>query len=215
MLSIVELDVHLFGGLKMKLARLLATASMGLMLAAGSQAFAQSEPFLGQLMPMANTYCPRFWTEANGQLLAISTNSALFSLFGTTYGGDGRTTFALPDLRGRVAMHTGQGPGQPSWEMGQTTGQPTVTLTASNLPRHTHPFYASAQTADSPNPAGNALATFASGTNVYVSGGPAPNQALSAATVGSAGQNLPVSEYQPTLVIRYCVALNGVFPSRN
>ena len=109
---------------------------------------AQPEPFLGQLMLVGFTFCPRGWANANGQLLEISTNTALFSLLGTTYGGNGRTTFGLPDLRGRVPVHVGTGPGLSAYRQGQRSGQETVTLTAAEMPAHRHTVNASNQIAN-------------------------------------------------------------------
>jgi microcystin-dependent protein len=176
--------------------------------------FAQaSDPYLGQVMAVGFTFCPRGWTEADGQIMSIQQNSALFSLYGTTYGGNGTTTFALPDLRGRVAIHTGTGPGLPPVIQGQVMGTPTTTLTIGNLPAHTHSMNASAAANSSSDPSGNLLSTFASGQHIY-----APNPAgkvMSSQSIGTTGSNIPFDQYQPSLVLRYCVALQGVFPSRN
>ena len=113
------------------------------------------EPFIGEISMVAFTFAPRGWAFCDGQLLAISQNTALFSLIGTTYGGDGRTTFALPDLRGRVPLHMGNGPGLTSRPEGQKGGSETVTLTVSQMPAHNHQANASSTTSDKPGPINN------------------------------------------------------------
>ena len=125
-------------------------------------AHAQSDPLIGQLMLVGFNFCPRGWADANGQLLAISSNTALFSLLGTTYGGDGRTTFALPDLRGRSAVHVGNGPGLPSVSQGQRGGSTSFSIATNNMPSHSHAATATAHgveaAANQTDPAGHALA---------------------------------------------------------
>ena len=190
--------------------------SWGLFGATG-QARAQADPLLGQLMAVGFNFCPRGWADANGQLLPISSNSALFSLYGTIYGGDGRTTFALPDLRGRSAIHEGNGPGLPPVVQGERGGQTSFTLNLSTMPNHTHAavatLHASEDAANQAAPEGNTLAS----AQTYVAG--APQVALNAAsvttTVQPVGGQLPVEKRSPYLTVRWCVALQGVFPSRN
>jgi len=186
-------------------------------LLAASPALAGADPFLGEIMLVGYTFCPRDWAEANGQLVSIAANTALFSLYGCTYGGDCRSTFALPDLRGRVAMHVNSGGNPPSPlppnVLGEIGGSPSTTLTISQLPAHTHQLYGTASAPSQPSPGNGMLGTFPAGQNIYASG-PA-NAAMSAAAIGSTGNNLPVSLYQPYLVLRYCVAMAGIFPSRN
>lgn len=180
--------------------------------AAPDQAQAGADPFIGEIMLVGYTFCPRGWTEANGQLLPISQNTALFSLYGTTYGGDGRTTFALPDLRGRVPMHLGQGPGLSNRALGQGGGSETNTLTVNQMPPHSHSLNALSTAGNNSNPAGRLLADDGS-DRIYSTG--TPDVSLSAAAVGSAGGGQAVNNMQPFLVMRYCVALQGVYPSRN
>lgn len=190
--------------------------SWGLFGATG-QARAQAEPFMGQLMAVGFNFCPRGWTDANGQLLPISSNSALFSLYGTIYGGDGRTTFALPDLRGRSAIHEGNGPGLPPVVQGERGGATSFTLTQSTMPIHSHnavsTLRASEDAANQAAPEGNTLAS----AQTYVAS--APQVALNTASVTTdvqpSGSNLPVEKRSPYLALRWCVALQGVFPSRN
>ncbi|HTT97594.1 MAG TPA: tail fiber protein [Rhizomicrobium sp.] len=172
-----------------------------------------TDPYLGQLMVVGFTFCPRGWTEANGQILSIASNTALFSLYGTTYGGNGQTTFALPDLRGRVAMHVGAGLGLPNADQGEVLGTPTTTLTVANLPAHNHSLNASGAAPSSNDPSGNLLGTFTPTQHVYDPG--APNKVMAPTAIGMTGQNIPFDQHQPSLVLRYCVALQGVFPSRN
>jgi microcystin-dependent protein len=167
-----------------------------------------SEPFLGQIKIVAFNFAPRGWALANGQLLPINQNQALFSLLGTTYGGNGQTTFALPDLQGRMPMHAGAG-----FTLGASAGEETHTLTASEIPGHTHAI--GAQTgAATPGLGPTVGNTFASSpTQPYRSGG-AP-VALADASIGPAGGSQPHDNRQPFLVLNFIVALQGIFPSRN
>lgn len=184
-----------------------------------TKATAGAEPFLGEIMLVGYSFCPRGWADAAGQLLAISQYSALFSLYGTTYGGDGRTTFGLPDLRGRAPVSVGQGPGLSNRVLGQKIGSETNTLTTNNMPAHNHgvavTIEGNSAPGTSPSPAGGvpALSTNAS---IY---GPSPNTAMNSGmasvTQNTVGGGQAVNNMQPTLVLRYCVALQGLFPSRN
>lgn len=179
---------------------------------AATPANAQSEPFIGQIMMVGYTFCPRGWADANGQLLAISSNTALFSLYGTTFGGDGRTTFALPDLRGRVPINLGQGAGLSSRQLGQSGGSETNTLTANQLPPHSHSLNGTTAGANAVDPSGNTLANTGR-NNTYNTG--APNAQMNAGSIGSAGGGQAVNNMPPFLTVRYCVALQGIFPSRS
>ncbi|ARE39178.1 Microcystin dependent protein [Rhodovulum sp. P5] len=192
-------------------AALLACAALLAPLAA-TPAKAGAEPFIGEIMMVGYTFCPRSWAEANGQLLPISEYSALFSLYGTTYGGDGRTTFALPDLRGRVPMHVGSGPGLSPFQLGQKGGSEANTLTANQMPPHTHSLNATTADGGSGDPTGNLMAGTGR-TEIYAAG--SPNAQMSRAAVGSAGGGQAVNNMQPFQVLRFCVALQGIFPSRN
>lgn len=182
-----------------------------------SQASAQGggNQFLGQLMQVGYTFCPRDWTEANGQLLAISSNSALFSLYGTTYGGDGRTTFALPDLRGRAPIHTGQGPGLANYALGSKAGRESFSLTNANqLPSHNHNVQATDAPADLKGPGLKFLAKVPSTDESIYHNGP-PNKLMDPLMITNTGSSAPVSKRSPYLTMRWCVALTGIFPSRN
>lgn len=172
---------------------------------------AQAEPLLGQLMWTAATFCPRGWAEANGQLLPISSNTALFSLLGTTYGGDGRVTFALPDLRGRVALHAGAGPGLGDYPQGSRGGSEAVTLTAEQMPTHNHALNASADVSDK-NAAGSILGS--PKQRIY----DAPVNAsttLASSAVADAGGGQSHENRSPFLTVRACIAITGIYPSRD
>jgi microcystin-dependent protein len=199
----------------MRRAAVLAAATFAATLAGAPAAFAQaSDMYLGQMMLVPYNFCPRGWTEASGQIMNISSNSALFSLLGTTYGGNGQTTFALPDLRGRVPVHVGQGSGLPNVDLGQVWGTPTTTLNISNLPQHNHSLNASAGAPNTGDPTGASLATFTGGASVYDNAG-APTKPLKFNSIGMTGSNIPFDQYQPSLGMRWCIALSGIFPARN
>jgi microcystin-dependent protein len=169
-----------------------------------------SDPFIGELRLFGFTFAPRGWALCNGQILSIAQNTALFSLLGTTYGGNGQTTFALPDLRGRVPIHFGQGPGLSNYAQGEVAGVESVTLNTTQLPAHTHQV-AAASTATSKSPSG-ALPAFTSGGSSY---GTTPDLAMLPGMVGPSGNNLPHENRQPYLALNWCIALQGIFPSRN
>jgi microcystin-dependent protein len=168
-----------------------------------------TEPFLSEIRIMSFDFPPKGWAFCNGQLLPIMQNQALFSLLGVTYGGDGQTTFALPDLQGRVAIHFGSG-----HNLGERAGQNAVTLTTAQLPTHTHVLNASTQLANSPSPTapqGNVFAV-TSGNQIY---GPPNNLApFDPTTVTNVGGSQPHENRQPYLALRFCIALQGVFPSQ-
>lgn len=171
------------------------------------------EPYIGQVCLFGFNYAPKGWAQCNGQLLSIAQNSALFSLLGTTYGGDGRTTFALPDLRGRVAINQGQGPGLSNYAIGQAAGTETVTLNTNQIPAHNHTaqLHASNAAVNQEEPSGHLLAE----TAVYTDG--TANQVMNqaAVTIGATGGNQAHENRQPYLVLNYCIALQGVFPPRS
>ena len=182
------------------------------------------DPFIGEIIMFGGNFAPRGWALCNGQLLSISQNSALFSILGTTYGGDGRTTFGLPDLRGRVSMHPGTGPGLSPRSLGQKGGAETETLTTSNMPSHTHPATA-ASTAhaynapgDSSVAQGNFWAESTEGDQVFHSAANA-NMNTGAVTttvnVDPAGGGAAFNIEQPFTCVKYIIALVGVYPSRN
>ena len=176
-----------------------------------------NEPFLGQLMTFAGNFCPRGWTAANGALLPISSNSALFSVLGTEFGGDGTTTFALPDLRGRVVIGTGRGPGLSLRQIGATGGMEYVTLVEQEIPSHTHA--AALRGADQPatedNPTNAYLADFPDEQSIYGTGPANVNMGAGSVVVGNAGGSQPHPNMQPFQAITVCIALQGIFPSRS
>jgi microcystin-dependent protein len=171
-----------------------------------------SEPFVGEIRMFGFNFAPQGWAQCNGQLLPIDQNTALFSLLGTTYGGDGRTTFALPDLRSRVPVGQGQGPGLSSYAEGQAGGAETVTLVAAQMPGHTHPVKASSGPANSDQPGGRALARSAS--HIYTAK-PDTSTVMNADMLGDAGNSQPHDNIQPYLAVNFCIATAGIFPSRS
>ena len=186
--------------------------SATLVMVPAREAAAQSEPFVGEIMWVGYTFCPRGWAEADGQLIPIAQNTALFSLLGTTFGGDGRATFALPDLRGRVSVHTGDGPGLSSYTLGQKGGEEQVTLTSDEMPAHNHTINASAAAVDT-NAAGSILGS-PKNKNIY----DAPVMAsttLANSAMSDAGGDQPHENRPPYLTLRACIALQGIYPSRN
>lgn len=168
-----------------------------------------SEPFFGEIRMCAFNFPPKGWATCDGQLLAISQNQALFSLLGTTYGGNGQTTFGLPDMRGRSPIHFGS-----ANPLGQSAGAESVALAQSQLPTHAHGVRASSDLAATTNPAGGLMgAKGRGGADVYA---PATNLTpLAPAAVGTAGGGQAHDNMQPSLVVSFVIALQGIFPSRN
>jgi microcystin-dependent protein len=166
------------------------------------------EPILGTIILFAGNFAPKDWLFCDGSILAIAQNTALFSILGTTYGGNGVTTFALPDLRGRVPMQQGSGPGLTTRSLGEQVGTEYVTLLQSNLPAHTHNLLVSSKTANDDIPEGQALA---SGQFYDPS---APSVPLHQASISVAGGNQPVNNMQPSLALNYIIATVGIYPSR-
>lgn len=156
-------------------------------------------PILGAIVMFGFNFPPRGWAECSGQLLSISSNSALFALLGTIYGGDGRVTFALPDLRGRFAMHYGSGPGLSPRNLGERSGSESSTLGSTNLPAHTH-------AADE---------VLVRGIGTPQSTGLTNGQKTGAASTGSTGNGQPFNNMPPFQAVNFCIALQGIFPSRN
>ncbi len=170
-----------------------------------------AEPFIGEIRMFAGTFAPRGWAFCDGQLLSISQNDALFSLFGTFYGGDGRTTFGLPDARGRVTLHEGTGPGLSNRKLGQKLGVETVTVTENQLPVHSHVFQASTD-AGTANAAVNRVTANSPNVDLYIEDTPAV--AMSSAAITAVGGRSSHTNVQPFLGINCIVALFGVFPPR-
>lgn len=172
-----------------------------------------SEPFLGEIKMFAGNYAPRGYALCDGQLLAISQNDALFSLFGTTYGGDGRTTFGLPGLRGRIPIHQGSGPGLSNRRLGSKGGAENVTLLEAQLPSHNHQLQGATTGALGVDPAG-ALPGSTSG-DLYNESDPPNIDFAPAAVLATTGGTTQHTNLMPTLCINYIVALVGIYPSRN
>jgi microcystin-dependent protein len=171
------------------------------------------DPYLGEIRMFGGNFAPLGWAFCNGQLLPIAQYDALFSLLGTTYGGDGQTTFGLPDLRGRAPMHAGQGPGLTNHPLGEASGSETVTLTATTMAAHTHVPVASSSPGTSSHPTNSVWAASSTGDKQYSTG--TANTTMNPATVGAAGGSQPHENRQPLLAINFIIALEGIYPPRN
>lgn len=201
----------------LKASTIVATATIATM---GVSSPAQAQTYyIGEIIQVGFNFCPRGTFNAHGQLLAISSYTALFSLYGTTYGGDGRTTFGLPDLRGRASFAFGQQPGLSNYAIGQKSGVEGVTLNVNQIPSHNHAatLRGESQTvADTLNPTGNTLAR--ANTNIYSNNSPpSASSALNAGSiaVGNTGGNLQHENRMPSLATNFCVVEAGIYPSRN
>ena len=173
-----------------------------------------SEPFVGEIRMFAGNFAPRGWAFCDGQLLAVSQNDALFSLLGTIYGGDGRTTFGLPDLRGRIPIHAGTGPGLSPRRLGAKGGAENVRLTTNQLPSHNHALQAVAAAGNTANPANAHLAN-AAGGNPFLNPATTTKTNMSSSVVGNTGGGQSHTNLMPTLCVHFIIALFGIFPSRN
>lgn len=171
------------------------------------------DPLLGEVKLFAGNFPPRGWAFCDGQLLPISQNSALFSILGTIYGGDGRSTFALPDLRGRAPIGPRQGPGLTPYREGQKGGQEYVTLTTNQIPSHSHSLRATTTVGTSNDPTSKVLGNTDLFDNEYAS--VSPNTSMSSSAIGNTGGGQSHENRQPFLAINYIIALQGVFPSRS
>ena len=172
-----------------------------------------ADPFVAEIRIFPFNFAPKGWAFCDGQLLPISQNTALFSLLGTTYGGDGKSTFALPNMQGNAPMHPGQGPGLSLHDLGETGGSETVTLLESEIPAHAHTLKANINVAETPDPGANSLAR-GSSVNAYQT---TTNQNLvpmSGQSLAPAGGDQPHNNMQPYLTFNFCIALQGVFPPR-
>jgi microcystin-dependent protein len=192
--------------------QLLATAALVAPLVAGGPALAQSEPFIGQIGVFGFNFCPRGWAPADGRMMKIADNQALYSLLGTMYGGDGRTTFALPDLRGRVPVGLGVADGQTPKKQGEAGGAESVTLDVAQMPAHTHEMRAASRAANTASATGKVLARNRR-VNVYSTS--KPDVAMAGDTIGETGSGAPVPVRDPYLVMNWCVAVWGIYPSRS
>lgn len=181
------------------------------------------EGYLATITPWAANFAPMGWMSCSGQLLSIAQYTALYSLIGTTYGGDGQTTFALPDLQGRVAIGAGQGPGLPDFELGQDGGTETNTITTLQMAAHNHPMVVIAQipvngnTQDSDSPEGAFPAVTQNGDMIYndAASGVFAGPLVATGQMTPTGSNIPVNNIQPFLSMYYIICVEGIFPSRN
>jgi microcystin-dependent protein len=171
-----------------------------------------ADPFVAEIRIFPFNFAPKGWAWCDGQLLPLSQNTALFSLLGTTYGGNGKSNFALPDLQGRAAMHPGQGPGLSLHDLGETGGSETVTLLESEIPAHNHALMSLGAPANRSSPIGNTIARAGSG-NAYVPP-PAPSVTMAPEALPPAGGDQPHNNMQPYLTFYFNIALQGVFPPR-
>jgi microcystin-dependent protein len=178
-----------------------------------------SEPFLGQIQIFGFNFAPRGWAFCNGQILPIAQNTALFSLLGTTYGGNGQTTFALPDLRSRVPIQFGQGPGLSSYDLGQASGTESVTLTTNQMPAHQHTYVPRQASSGNPADAASPEGAFPAKTDINMYTGTTDGSFMGSPTAQQntsiVGGSQPTPILQPYLALNFCIALEGIFPSRN
>ena len=172
-----------------------------------------SEPFLAEIRLFGFAFAPLGWAQCDGQILPINQNQSLYSLLGTTYGGDGRTSFALPDLRGRAAAHVGVSPDGVSKNLGSKGGAETVAVAIAETPAHSHTVIADASPADSNNASGKQYAQ--TGAPIYHTPDPSNAVAMNGAVVATTGAGLGHENMQPYLAINFCIATRGLFPSRN
>ena len=171
-----------------------------------------SDPYIGTIMLFGGNFAPLGWAQCNGQLLPISQYDALFSLIGTTYGGDGQSTFALPDLRSRVPIHQGQGAGLSNYSLGENGGLEAVTLLSNQLPAHSHPAMGNSGAGTSTDPTGG---VWASGpTSTYIAGASA-NTNMNPTSISGSGGGQPHDNMLPFLTLNFCIALEGIWPSQS
>lgn len=175
-----------------------------------------SNPFIAEIRMFAGNFAPRGWAFCNGQIISIAQNTALFSLLGTTYGGNGQTTFALPNLISTVPLGNGNGPGLSQYVLGEQTGSPTVTLLSTEMPSHSHGGPASTLAGTSTDPTNNLWAASVGGRTpppLYAAG--APNTQMAPTAIGITGSGQPHENRQPYLAVSFIIALQGVYPARN
>jgi microcystin-dependent protein len=171
-----------------------------------------SDQFVAEIRIFGFNFAPTGWAFCNGQLMPISQNTALFSLLGTTYGGDGKSTFALPDMQDNAPMHPGQGPGLSLHDLGEQGGEPFVTLLQSEMPVHSHGWNASNQDGNDQSPVSELMAGGVGGVSTYAA--PSSIKQFSPNTVTPSGGDLPHNNLMPCLTLNFCIALQGIFPPR-
>ena len=178
-----------------------------------------SQPYIGEIILFAGNFAPRGWALCQGQILSIAQNTALFSILGTTYGGNGQTTFALPDLRGRAPIGQGQGPGLQNYVLGEMAGSENVSLISTEMPQHTHLLQANSAGGSETAPTNNVIAAVSDPNSGSLFSAFAPaasvNTTMAPQAVGLAGGSQPHNNMQPFLCLNYIIALEGIFPSRN
>lgn len=195
---------------RLKILSACAMAAIGLNVAATAPVQAQaSEPYVGQLTLFATSWCPRDCAKADGSLLPINQYQALYSLYGVTYGGDGRTTFGLPNLLGRAPVSYSA-----TMPLGTMTGSSSTTLTIAQMPAHNHLVLAASTPPTSNNPSGGSLATFPAGSPIYASPAETPSVAMHPNIVTQTGNGQPFSIQSPIVAMNWCVSLQGIYPSR-
>lgn len=189
-------------------------AAFAILTAATPVAQAAPEAYIGEIFMMGSNFCPRGSLPANGQILPIADHNSLFSLLGTTYGGDGRVSFALPDLRGRAPVHAGAGPGLNEIQIGQSGGAENQTLSQANMPRHSHPVQTSQLPATSDDPS---RATFGvtEGEDSFSDGAEAGMSQMGRNTIGEVGSNQAFSTRDPFTAVTFCIATDGIYPARS
>ena len=170
-----------------------------------------AQPYVGEIRMFAGNFAPAGWMFCEGQLLSISENETLFNLIGTTYGGDGQSTFALPDLRGRLPVHQGTGSSGTDYIIGEQSGVESVTLTNQQIPAHTHPLMASTDLANSSSPANAYLSATATGDKIYSTA--SPSVTLNPQEISTTGGSQPHDNFQPYLCIDFIISLFGIFPT--
>jgi len=202
--------------IKKTITRTTAVLVIGLAASMPVNSYAGSDPYIGELMAGGWNFCPRGTARADGALLPISQYSALFSLLGTNFGGDGRTSFALPDLRGRIPMHAGNGPGLPNVRIGQRGGTAQTNITTSQMPSHSHTAKGTAALSNKAGPHGALLGpdSIRPPINKY-SRDAAADRIFDASMIANTGGGQPISTQSPYLGITWCIATTGTFPSRN
>jgi microcystin-dependent protein len=181
-----------------------------------------SDPFIGEIRTFGFNFAPRGWFQCNGQLLPISGYSPLFAIIGTTYGGNGTTNFALPNMQCQVPMHWGTGPSGFSTVLGEVQGTPSVTLMQTQIPLHTHTISVAAlppgpnpERSAGPNTSGTSYIAESGGSFIFQSAPATPNTAFSTSTILPSGSTVPHENRQPFLAVNFCIAYEGVFPTRN
>jgi microcystin-dependent protein len=172
-------------------------------------------PFLGEIRMFGGNFAPVNWAMCAGQLMAIDQNTALFAVLGTIYGGDGVTTFALPDLQGRTPLHWGTGLGLSNYQIGQKAGVENTSLLVNNMPSHTHTVKCDGTQGGQPGPTNNVLGTVNATAAEKIYSNAAATATMNPAMIGPAGQNIPFGIQQPYLCITFIIALQGIFPSQN